>query len=114
MREKFNFEAAVALWTEVYTRGFDNWECPDEVVRIAAMCGLGVLTIEAKNDAVKAIRNDYCVNGRYSRELYNRLLPSVCAPKWANYLLAAAMRYPPGKDDYPMRARAPLLPGRTA
>jgi 5-methylcytosine-specific restriction endonuclease McrA len=101
MREKFDSEFAIRLWTDVYNSGFE-WDCCDEVVRIAAMCGLGVLTCKAKADAVSAIRKDYRVNGRYSQERYRQLRPSECAPRWANCLLAAATRYPPGKNDYPI------------
>jgi len=101
MQEKFNSKFAIELWTDVYNSGF-NWECGDEVVRIAAMCGLGVLTCKAKADAVDAIRKDYRVNGRYSQEQYRRLRLSECLPRWANCLLAAATRYPPGKNDYPI------------
>jgi hypothetical protein len=101
MQKKFDFELAVELWTHVYHSGFE-WDCRNEVVRIAALCGLGVLTIEAAHDAVDAIRNDYRVNGRYSPELYSRLRPSECAPRWANHLLAAATRYPPRKGEYPI------------
>lgn len=102
MREQFNAKFAVELWTDVYNSGFDCWDCRDEVVRIAAMCGLGVLTCRAKADAVDSIRKDYYVTGRYREERYRQLKPSECAPRWANCLLAAATRYPPGKDDYPI------------
>jgi hypothetical protein len=102
MREKFNFELAVKLWTDVYNSGFD-WDCRNEVVRVAAMCGLGVLTCLAKADAVDSIRKDYRVNGRYDEGQYRQLTPSACTARWANCLLAAATRYPPGKDDYPIR-----------
>jgi 5-methylcytosine-specific restriction endonuclease McrA len=101
MQEKFNFEFAVDLWKAVYSSGFD-WECGNEVIRIAAMCGLGVLTVEAKAVAVEAIRTDYRVNGQYRREVYERLRPPECAPRWANCLLTAATRFPPRKDDYPI------------
>jgi hypothetical protein len=102
MQEKFNFKLAVELWTEVYNSGFDNWDCKDEVVHIAAMCGLGVLTCQAKKVAINSIRNDYSVNGQCSQDLYRQLNPSEYAPKWAKCLLDTATLYPPGKDDYPI------------
>lgn len=101
MPETFNSKLAIELWTDVYNSGFD-WDCRDEVVRIAAICGLGVLTCKAKAEAVYAIRNDYFVNGRYNLERYRQLEPSECAPRWANYLLVAAKRHPPGENDYPI------------
>ncbi len=102
MQENFNCKLAIDLWTDVYNSGF-KWECPDEVVRIAAICGFGVLTSKAMADAVDAIRKDFRrADGSYSLEMYQQLRPSECARRWANCLLVAATRYPPGKNDYPI------------
>jgi hypothetical protein len=35
----FNEVLAAKLWSDVYARGFDGWNCEDEVVRIAPYMG---------------------------------------------------------------------------
>ena len=98
----FDFDLAVKLWTKVHALGYDGWDCREQVVRIAAMCGLGVLTIEAKQNAVESVRKDYSRSGPPNRAMYQQLNLAICGPKWAGHLLTAATTYPPRKSDYPI------------
>jgi hypothetical protein len=92
---KYDIDHAAELWRNVYASGFD-WVCPDEVIRIAAMCGLGVLSVQARNHATELIRVDFKCGRTYDRSRYDALARSApdFALRWARHLLDAAKAFP--------------------
>lgn len=88
-----NFDLAVKLWEERYART-TAWECPAEVERVAAMSGLGVLSIEARDFAVNTIRADYYDGRRFNKARYDALDISECSRRWAQCLQAAVDKFP--------------------
>jgi hypothetical protein len=112
---RIDIETTAHLFAEVYRRGLDHglasFNCPDEVVRIAAKCGLGVLTAAAKQQAVDSIRADYRRHGRYDEAMYAKLSADRgLALRWAEHLFAAAQAHPPSMS-YPIAPPADHVAG---
>jgi hypothetical protein len=97
-----DLDLATELWTAVFKSGYE-WYVRDEIETIAAQCGLGVLTVQALNEADYRISNDMKVGGRWMPpDVYQQLDIKKYAPKWAQEILSASLRFPWGKVVYPV------------
>lgn len=103
---QFDIDRASDLWRQLFESGSD-WRCPDEVVRIAAMCGLGVLSVEARSHATELIRGCFTRGHGFDRAKYDALPQAVpdFPLRWAHHLDAAARKFPT-RIEYPIKASA--------
>ena len=94
-------DRAIQLWADTYEGGtpIDSFD----VVRVAGICGLGVLTVDAMHQGLDCIKADYSSQSGFDRNLFDRLVPDVCFPRWVECLRDAATDHPPPTALYPIR-----------
>ncbi len=80
----YDVDAATRLWAEAFRLG--EWKDRLHALRIAGEAGLGVLTVDAMNQAMKCVRANYA--------LVQQLSLDECAFRGARCLVEAANRFP--------------------
>lgn len=91
----FNAERATTLWVEDIRH--DSWDDEYQLVRIAGLSGLGVLSVAAMAEARKCVRAER----KAAKATPLRSVPELLAPRLAQCLLFAANLHPVPTGIYP-------------
>jgi hypothetical protein len=80
----------------------DGWNVRSQVELVAARCGLGVMSVSAREAASHDIKNEMKVGRAWSEDAYTKLHNDDFATRWSTYLIKGHAEFPEALD-YPIK-----------